>query len=120
MTWTEIALEQKAAASRLIVPDRVYPRAACSRAYYAVYALIASLAPPGMTFPRGWNNPSHDQLPEIIRALGRTDRATVLEILSRLRDSRVAADYGVGQSVSAVTAKERVRDCSELFVRLGV
>ena len=119
VTWIEIAREQRAAANRLIVPDRVFPRAACSRAYYAAYALLASLAPSGMTFPKGWNNPSHDQLPEIVRSLNRSDRSDIIEIVNRLRDSRIAADYGVRQSVTAVMARERVRDCAELFQRLG-
>ena len=119
MDWIEIAREQKAAASRLIVPDRVYPRAACSRAYYAAYALLASLAPSGMTYAHSRNNPSHEQLPEIIKSLNRTDRSAIMDIVNRLRDSRIAADYGVGRSVSALTARERVRDCAELFSLLG-
>ena len=118
MTWDEIADEQRAAAARLIVPGRVYPRAACSRAYYAAYALLAGRAPAGMAFPRGWRNPAHEQLPEIVRTINRPDRGEILEIVGRLLTARVNADYGVGRSVSAVTARERVRDCAELFSRL--
>ncbi len=118
MTWEEIAKEQRAAAQRLVVPEGVYPRAACSRAYCAAYALLASLAPADMTFPQGWKNPAHHQLPEIIRHLNRIDRAELEELVNRLVTSRVDADYGVGKSVSAVEAKERVRDCAELFHRL--
>lgn len=119
MTWREIADEQRAAAQRLIVPDRIYPREACSRAYYAVYALLASLAPPGMAFPRGWRNPSHEQLSEIVRSLQRTDGSSILEAVERLRTARVVADYGVGSSVTSTMARQCVRECRELFALLG-
>src|SRR5437762_11252713 len=118
MTWNEIANEQRAAAQRLIVPERIYPRAACSRAYYAAYALLAGLALAGFAFPYGWNNPTHDQLPEIVRQLNRIDRIDLEELVNRLLTSRIDSDYGVGKSVSAVEARERVRDCAELFNRL--
>jgi hypothetical protein len=78
------------------------------------------MAPPGMAFPRGWNNPSHEQLPEIVRSLKGNDRTYINELVTRLRDSRIVADYGVGVNVSAVTARERVRDCVELFGLFGV
>jgi hypothetical protein len=68
-----------------------------------------------MPFAKRRRNPSHEQIPEIVRSLNRPDRNSILELVFRLRDSRIAADYGVGQSLSAVTARERVRDCAELF-----
>lgn len=118
MTWREIADEQRAAAQRLLVPKREYPRAACSRAYYAVYALLASKAPSGFGFAHGGNNPSHEQLPEIVRRLQRNDQNDILDLLNRLRDYRILADYGVGRKISVYDARQRVRDCVEVFEKL--
>ena len=46
MTWEEIANEQKRSCE-ILLAKRIeqLPRAAISRAYYAVYALLASRAP---------------------------------------------------------------------------
>lgn len=115
MTWKELAFEQLAAARRLNVPNRFYPRAACTRAYYAAYALLASRAPAGMAFPNGWKNPTHDQIPEIIRQLGGPDGRRIREIVSQLRHDREDADYRPWITVSAARSKEALRMCSELF-----
>jgi len=120
MTWREIAAEQRRAAFKLFGDKNdVCPRAACSRAYYAVYALLASKAPKGMTYPHGWNNPSHDQIGEIVRSLKHPNRRDLREAVDRLRSSRTTADYGVGQAVGVNEARERLRDCANAFELLN-
>ena len=49
-------------------------RSCISRIYYAAYqaAASASLAHgDGTRFPNGWNNPSHEQLPDLVQNNGR-------------------------------------------------
>lgn len=116
MTWDEIADEQRRAALHLLSRRRnPTPRAICSRAYYAVYALLAGRAPAGMSFPRNWNNPDHKQIPGIVDHLSGVPKSEIKQAVSRLERSRIASDYGVGKTVSASEARQRVRDCAFVF-----
>ncbi len=114
MTWDEIADEQRRAAE-ILLERRACPRAICSRAYYAAYALIAGRAPASTAFPLGWNNPAHGQIAGIVDQMRGVPKHRVRLAISRLRLSRVSADYGAGQSITLRDARERLRDCAIVF-----
>lgn len=114
MTWLQIADHQKRAAQLLTNKKGGYPRAACSRAYYAAYARVAARAPSTMHLTYG-RNPGHAQLNGIIDQLPGVPKASLKRALSRLRLSRVSAYYGVGQEINLAEAKERLRDCADVF-----
>lgn len=116
-SWQQIADEQRRAAQILLQRKDGCPRAACSRAYYAAYALIADFAPPSMALHYGLN-PGHGQVQNIVDGIRGIPKAQVKLALRRLRISRVSADYGVGQNVSRAEAKERLRDCAYVFREL--
>jgi len=64
MTWEELAAAQQAAAQHLFgTKEPTYYCAVCGRAYYAVYALVASRLPAGLVFEHHWQNPPHARLP---------------------------------------------------------
>jgi uncharacterized protein (UPF0332 family) len=116
MTWDEIADEQRSAAQNLLEKRaNVCSRAVCSRAYYAVYALLSGRAPPAMVFPFGRLNPDHHQLAGIVDQLSGVPKRNIKLALSRLRLSRVTADYGVGLDISENVARQRLRDCAYIF-----
>ena len=123
MTWDEVAEEQRQAGQTLIARKRKkHPRAACSRAYYAVYALIAGRAPVGMVFPKNWQNPSHDQVPGIVqtlRTLPNDVRGPVSAAVARLRTRREDADYRPQKHVGEGTARDALKDCEYVFRALG-
>ena len=112
MTWSDIAAEQQRAAALLLSSRKKgCPRASGSRSDYAGYAHLAGKAPANMKFGYGGNNPSHDQVIAILDQLPGVSKDGVRLAVRRLRQSRILADYGVGQSVSYGDAKQRLRDC---------
>ncbi len=116
MTWDEIADEQRRAAQLLMEKrTNVCSRALCSRAYYAVYALLAARAPSSMTFPLGRNNPGHHQMQAIVDQVRGVPKHELKRALSRLRMARVTADYGVGLAITPNVARQRLRDCAYIF-----
>ena len=90
-------------------------RSAVSRAYYAAYqaATGVCIAHEDETqFPPGWNNPAHDQLPELLRNNGDLSlpvRRQVTQRLVALRVSRESADYRPGRTVDKSIALECVQ-----------
>ncbi len=64
MTWTAMARENLVAAKSLSADARW--RSAVSRAYYAAYCVVTGELAGRANFPRGRQNPSHDQLPKLI------------------------------------------------------
>jgi uncharacterized protein (UPF0332 family) len=101
LTWRELSLDSLRAAKALL--DAGHLRSSVSRAYYAAYCAAASeLAGRGVTFAHGWNNPSHEQLPDLIlnnTALPRDQRWRVNKALRILRRAREDADYRPGVTV---------------------
>lgn len=64
-TWQELSRDNFQAATKLL--NEGHLRSSVSRAYYAAYcAVTAELVGQGVQFAHGWNNPAHDQLPELI------------------------------------------------------
>jgi hypothetical protein len=86
------------AAKKLLAEE--HSRSSISRAYYAAYSVIAGkLTEKGVSFPRGWNNPAHEQLPALLRntlALPNSTRYSRLKVIRFLRDARGIADYKPG------------------------
>lgn len=80
-------------------------RGALNRAYYAAYQACAAAAVAHgdeKGFPSNWNNPSHEQLPDLIRNNGDltlNTRERVSRNLGILRRERETADYKPWRSV---------------------
>jgi uncharacterized protein (UPF0332 family) len=72
-------------------------RGCASRAYYSAYCAVAGeLVKRRVTFPHGWNNPGHDQLPDLVLnhlAYSLNTRFEINKALRRLRKGREDADY---------------------------
>jgi uncharacterized protein (UPF0332 family) len=101
-----MSLDCLRAAKRLL--DEGYFRSSISRAYYAAYcAATIELVERGFTFAHGWNNPSHEQLPDLIlnnTALPRDKRWRINKSLRILRQAREDADYRPGVTVDRALA----------------
>jgi uncharacterized protein (UPF0332 family) len=104
--------------------DEGHLRRSVSSAYYAAYSAVTSeLVTRRVTFAHGWNNPSHEQLPDLIlnnTSLARTARYQINRIMRRLRTARESADYRPGVSVDHVLALACVRDAISVLFALGV
>jgi uncharacterized protein (UPF0332 family) len=110
-TWEELSRESLRAA-RVLVGEEYY-RSSISGAYYAAYCAVAGeLVARGISFPHGWNNPAHDQIPEMVAhnlPLERGTRRRVSHGIRRLRGLREDADYRPGVSISRADALECLR-----------
>jgi len=101
-------------------------RSCISRIYYAAYqaASSASIAHgDAVQFPTGWNNPSHEQLPDLVQNngdLGLSARRTAARILRLLRNFREDADYRPGRTVDAVTVRTAMLAVVTLFEVLEI
>ena len=97
-TWQEMSLDNLQAAKTLTGEGRL--RSAVSRSYYAAYcAVTAALAARGVGFARGWNNPAHEQLPDLVSnnlPLSPDRRRRLRKALRILRRAREDADYRPG------------------------
>ena len=86
-------------------------RSCISRIYYAAYqaATSVSIAHNDLSqFPPGWNNPSHQQLPDLLQNnadFSPSARRTAARILRLLRNFREDADYRPGRTVDAATVR---------------
>ena len=84
-------------------------RGSVNRAYYAAYhAGTAVTVSHGNDFARGWGNPTHDQLPDLIRNNGDLPvavRKQVSQLLRSLRVQRENADYRPGLTVDRQEAQ---------------
>jgi len=96
-------------------------RSGVSRIYYAAYQGATSVCiAHGDTphFPNGWNNPSHEQLPDLIQNNGQfslTARRTAARILRLLRNFREDADYRPMRTVDVVTVRTALLAVATLF-----
>jgi uncharacterized protein (UPF0332 family) len=91
-------------------------RSSVSRCYYSVFAAITGAAAQrGVRFPHGGNNPTHDQLPALVRNnlnLSIAQRRDLSAIVRRLRAARVSADYVPTDGVDMRLARSCVRDAA--------
>jgi uncharacterized protein (UPF0332 family) len=121
-TWKELSREHLRTAKLLIAEG--HPRGSVNRSYYAAYcALTDALRAKGLTFPYGWGNPPHDQLPELIAnnlALPREVRWQLRKVIRALRKAREDADYRPGVDVNRVLALNCIRDAITVLRKLGI
>src|SRR5436190_21436449 len=100
-TWEELSRDSLRAA-KLLERDG-HLRSSVSRAYYAAYCAIArELAARGVRFPHGWNNPSHEQMPDLVAhnlPLPSGTRRRMNSYIRLLRGLREDADYRPGASI---------------------
>ncbi len=101
-------------------------RSCVSRIYYAAYQASASVCikhGDAAQFPVGWNNPSHEQLPDLVQNNGDLDlstRRTATRILRLLRNFREDADYRPGRTVDAATVRTALLAVATLFEVLEI
>lgn len=101
-------------------------RSCVSRTYYAAYqaaTFVCLLHGDDVNFPPGWNNPTHEQLPDLIGNYGNFSfnaRRTAKKILRELRTLREDADYRMGRTVDARTVKAALLMATSLFERLEI
>jgi uncharacterized protein (UPF0332 family) len=121
-TWQDLSVECLRAAKRLL--DEGYLRRSISSAYYAAYSAATSeLVTRGVTFAHGWNNPAHEQLPDLIlhnSRLSHNTRRALNRIMRRLRTAREAADYRPAFVVDRALALASVRDSIAVLFALGI
>jgi uncharacterized protein (UPF0332 family) len=121
-TWIEMSRDSFQAAKTLL--DAGYVRSSISRAYYAVYCAVTSdLASRGVRFPYGWNNPSHEQLPELVlhnTTWPRSARYQINRALRRLRNAREDADYRPDVALEHRDAVEQLRAVSSVLRAMGI
>ena len=120
-TWKELADDSLRASERLF--QEGYFRSSVNRCYYAAYSsLTAALVSRGITFGRGWNNPPHEQLPQLVRGnlpMADWQKLQVTRAIRRLRLHREDADYRPGRLVDRMIALECIRDSRMIVQRAG-
>ena len=120
-SWEQIATENYRAAK--LLHDQGLYRASVNRSYYAAYSLITKeLVATGAAFARGWNNPAHEQLPQLILFTCPFDesiRRGVARTVRTLRHAREDADYRPGQTVDRKRSREALLELAWLFRALG-
>jgi uncharacterized protein (UPF0332 family) len=101
-----------------------HTRSSISRAYYAAYCGLAEeLSRRRVRFARGWNNPAHEQLPELIRnglTLPVDVRRRMNRAMRRLRTSRENADYRPGVTVDRSDAVAAIHDATSILEALEI
>ncbi len=121
-TWQELSSDNFQAATKLL--NEGHLRSSVSRAYYAAYcAVTAELVAQGVQFAHGWNNPAHDQLPELILNTMRLPRALRFPLnraVRRLRTARENVDYRPHTPIDRPDAIRFLRDASFVLRELGV
>jgi uncharacterized protein (UPF0332 family) len=101
-------------------------RSAVNRAYYAAYQAATAacfLHGDSSLFPNGWKNPSHDQLPALIRNNGDLEyeiRQKLARQLRELRTFREDADYRPGRSLLREQALRCTQEAESVLKALGV
>lgn len=110
-------------AAKLLL-DRELFRDSVSRSYYAAYSAATSyLLARRVTFAHGWNNPAHEQLPDLIlnnTSLPRSTRIRLNRSLRLLRQAREDADYRPGRFVDRALALDCLHSAIEALQILGV
>ena len=82
--WKRMALVTLDTAKSL--RDHPDSRSCVSRIYYAAYQAAASVSithGDAAQFPPGWNNPSHQQLPDLVAFQGRMDKSEEADLCLR-------------------------------------
>ena len=120
--WRETA--ERTLRTAQLLREQEDARSCVSRAYYAVFQRTTAVCiahGDAAQFPAGWNNPSHQQLPDLIYKNGDyspSTRHSVRKILRELRTLREDADYRVGRTVDQQTARAALIMANTVFERL--
>jgi uncharacterized protein (UPF0332 family) len=121
-TWEELSRDSLRAAKLLLAQDHL--RSSISRSYYAAYCAIAGrLAARRTGFPHGWQNPSHEQLPDMVShtlPLSPTTRRGVVRRIRLLRRAREDADYRPGRTIERSLALDCIADATFVMREMGV
>jgi len=117
-TWRELSLDCLAAAK--LLADEEHWRSSVNRSYYAAYCAVTSkLVARSVSFAHGWNNPGHEQLPNLILhnlTLPMNTRRRLKQLILFLRDAREDADYRPGRTIDKTKALVCLRR-AELVLR---
>lgn len=120
--WRSLSLVGLTSAKLLF--DNGDYRGCANRAYYAAYhAATAACVQHSDEFARGWSNPSHDQLPDLIRSNGDlpvTTRRQIARLLRILREERESADYRPGRTVGPINARDCIHGATTVLELLEV
>ena len=96
-------------------------RSCASRAYYAAYQALTSVSiahGDEANFAQGRNNPSHDQMTDLIQNNGTftlAARRRLIQLTRLLRSTREDADYRLGRTVDAATIQTALRALDSIF-----
>jgi len=95
-----------------------------NRAYYAAYCAIAGeLVARGLSFAHGWNNPTHDQLPQMVSSnlpLAAGTRRGINRRIRILRGLREDADYRPAAAVDRADARDCLQQAAWVLRALGI
>lgn len=111
-SWAEMSEEARSSAQALFAARQW--RSCVSRAYYAAYALLSGhVAAAGVTFPRGWEGPSHSSLRHLVaahvRGLTTRQRQAVGTLSLQLYEWRCEADYKPSADIDEHLARNAQR-----------
>ena len=120
--WQAMSLERLRAAKALL--DLGFYRDSISRSYYAAYCAATSrVAGRSVTFAFGRQNPSHDQLLDLILNTGRLPKGVRQKVRTRLyflRFTRENADYRPHAPVNRALALEGVYNAVSILELLEI
>jgi uncharacterized protein (UPF0332 family) len=121
-TWKAMSLDSLRAAKSLAASRRW--RSSVSRAYYAAYCAVAGeLVGKGIQFPHGWQNPGHEQLPDLVEhnlTLPQETKRRLKKALRLLRRAREDADYRPSVSVDRSLTLDCLRVVIAALKLLGI
>ena len=121
-TWEAMSLERLRAAKALL--EAGFWRDSISRSYYAAYCAATSrVVGRGITFAQGRNNPSHEQLPDMVLNTGNIPQMTrrkAVTILRVLRRAREDAGYRPHVAVNRAEALSGVQSATLALLLLEV
>ena len=121
-TWQELSLDCLRAAK--ILANAGHWRSSVNRSYYAAYSAVTSrLVERSASFAHGWNNPGHEQLPNLILhnlTLPMNTRRRLKQLILFLRDARENADYRPGQTIDKDKAFVCLRNAEAVLRDLEV
>jgi uncharacterized protein (UPF0332 family) len=121
-TWQEVSRECLQAAKMLA--GEGYWRSSVSRSYYAAYCAVTSvLVVRSSRFGRGWHNPPHEHLFQLLTpnlTLSQDVRRRLSRRLRTLRHAREDADDRPGIIVNRALALHCLRDAIVVLQDVGV
>ena len=121
-SWEAMSLERLRAAKALL--EAGFQRDSMSRSYYAAYCAATSrVVGRGITFAQGRNNPSHEQLPDLIMNTGGVPQMTrrkTVTILRVLRRAREDADYRPHVAINRAQALSGIQSATMVLSLLEV